>query len=226
MKNVLYRIHVSYASRIDEFPFARTRSDVMFSILIWSEQRVIVKFLFNDGLDARQITEKLRLQFYKDAYSFDAVRFWIGEMRRVREGLHDRRWRGRWSHEHIAATIQQLLTENPFESARPTAETLDISHCPVLKYFHEDFHFKSFYLRWLPHLLTQQLRELRYQRVSEMISVLTFTARDDWHHFATRDESRLFVIYSARRIWILTRDDVATKPTHDMHMEESMLKAI
>jgi hypothetical protein len=82
MKKALYRIHVSYASRRDEFPFARTRSDVMVSILMKSEQRVIVKFLFNDRLDARQITEELRVQFHENAYSFHTVRFGIGEVRR------------------------------------------------------------------------------------------------------------------------------------------------
>jgi hypothetical protein len=46
------------------------------------EQGVIIKFLFNDGLDPRQIVEKLEAQFHKDAYSLHAVQFWIGEVRR------------------------------------------------------------------------------------------------------------------------------------------------
>jgi hypothetical protein len=82
-----------------------------------SEQRVIVKFRFNDRLDARQITEELRLQFYEDAYSFHMVQFWIGEVPRDREDLHDRPRPGRRSDEHITATNQQLLDEHPFESA-------------------------------------------------------------------------------------------------------------
>jgi histone-lysine N-methyltransferase SETMAR len=55
-----------------------------------------------------------------------------------------------------------------------------------------------------------------------MISVLTSTARDGWHHFVTRDESWFFVTHTARRMWTLTRADVATKLKHDIHMKKFM----
>jgi hypothetical protein len=82
MEKDLYRIYVSYASHGDEFPFARTIHDVKFPILMEYGQRVIVRFLFNHGLDARQITEKLKAQLHEDAYSFRTVEFWIGEVQR------------------------------------------------------------------------------------------------------------------------------------------------
>jgi hypothetical protein len=47
-----------------------------------SERWLIIKFLFNDGLDAQQITEKLSAQFNEDAYSLRTVRFSVGELRR------------------------------------------------------------------------------------------------------------------------------------------------
>jgi transposase len=53
------------------------------------EQRLIIKFLFNDGLDADQITEKLSAQFNEDAYSLRTVQLWIGELRRGRQDLYD-----------------------------------------------------------------------------------------------------------------------------------------
>jgi hypothetical protein len=39
------------------------------------EQRVIIKFLFNEGADARQIAERLRAQFHEDAYALRTVQF-------------------------------------------------------------------------------------------------------------------------------------------------------
>jgi hypothetical protein len=39
------------------------------------EHRVIIKFLFNDGLDSRQIVEQLETQFHEDAYSLGVVQF-------------------------------------------------------------------------------------------------------------------------------------------------------
>jgi hypothetical protein len=126
MKKALYRIYVCYGSPGDEFPFARTMYDVMFPILTELEQREIVNFGFNDGLDGHQITEERRAKFHEDAYSFRPVQFWIGEVRRGREDPHDTPRPGRPSNQHIAATIQQLFKENPFESRRSIAETLQI----------------------------------------------------------------------------------------------------
>jgi hypothetical protein len=77
---------------------------------------------------------------------------------------------GREGHLHLAAKIQELLDQNPFESARSMAETLQVSHSTVLKQLHEDIHFQSFHLRWVPHLLTPESREQRRGYGSEMIS--------------------------------------------------------
>jgi hypothetical protein len=158
------------------------------------------------------MVEKLERQFHEDAYSLSAVQFWIGEVRRGREDLDDEPRPGRLSEEHITAKIQELLNQNPFESARSIAETLSIFHSTVPKKLHDDHHFQSFYLRWVPDLLAPELREQRSRFAREMIRVVTAAARDDWHHRVTEDESWFFLSYSPRRMSVFTRDDVVTKP--------------
>jgi histone-lysine N-methyltransferase SETMAR len=59
-----------------------------------------------------------------------------------------------------------------------------------------------------------------------MILVLTAAARDGWHHLVTRDESRFFLSDSPRRMWTLTRDDIATKPRPDIHTKKSMFTVL
>jgi transposase len=153
------------------------------------EQRVMIKFLFNDGLNPPQIVEKLEAQFHEDAYSLRAVQFWIDEVRRSREDLDDEPRRGRPSEEHTTAKNQELLNQNPFESASSIAETMHISRSTVLKHLHDDSHFQSFYLSRVPHLLTPDLREQRCRFGREMILVFTAAARDGWHHLVIGDES-------------------------------------
>jgi hypothetical protein len=50
-----------------------------------------------------------------------------------------------------------ILNKSPFESARSTAERLRVSRATVLNYLHLSIDFKSFHLRWVPHLLTENL---------------------------------------------------------------------
>jgi hypothetical protein len=45
------------------------------------DQRVIIRFLWNDGIDAHEITHRLQQQFIKHAYALQTVRFWIAEVR-------------------------------------------------------------------------------------------------------------------------------------------------
>jgi hypothetical protein len=49
---------------------------------IENEKRLVIKFLFNDGLDPRQIVEKLETQIHEDVDSPHAAKFWIGEVQR------------------------------------------------------------------------------------------------------------------------------------------------
>jgi hypothetical protein len=82
LKISLNQIYISYASHQDSFPLTSPIYDVEAPIRMEYEQRVIIKFLFNDGLDPRQLVEKLEAQFHEDGYSLRAVQCWIGEVRR------------------------------------------------------------------------------------------------------------------------------------------------
>jgi hypothetical protein len=45
--------------------------------------------------DVNQIVERLEAQFHKNAYSLRSAEFWIGEIKREREDLHDAQRTGR-----------------------------------------------------------------------------------------------------------------------------------
>jgi hypothetical protein len=49
--------------------------------------------------------------------------------------------------------------------------------------------------------------------------------RDGWHHLVTGDESWFFFNTFSRRMWTLSRDDVMTKPKHDIQSKHSCLRS-
>jgi hypothetical protein len=131
----------------NEFSCNDALKDVKLYISMEYDQRVTIKFLFNERCDASQIVERFETKFHEDAYSLWNVQFWIGKIKRRREDLHDGQRSGRISIENLTAQIKVLLDENCFVSARSIVETLQVSPSTVLKPLNEDFGFQSFHLR-------------------------------------------------------------------------------
>jgi transposase len=186
------------------------------------KQRVIIKFLANDGLGADEIEEKLRTQFPEEANSLCMVQFWITEVKRCREDLQDEPRSGRPHAADLERRIQEMLDHSLFEGAQSIVETLQVSDSTALKHLRDDLGSRCFYFRWGPHLLTPELKEQRRRSAREMVPVLEAAAKDGWYHLVTRDESWFVVSYSPRRMWTVVRDEVVTKPRRDIQTAKFM----
>jgi hypothetical protein len=138
------------------------------------DQRVIIKFLWNHAADTSQIAARLQTQFTEYDCQFPTVQFWITEIRRGRQDLHDEIRSGRPPLDDLDGKILAILGKSLFESADSIFERLLVAYSTVLQYFHESFEFKSFHLHWVPHLLTGDLREKRkeYARAMLLFSML------------------------------------------------------
>jgi hypothetical protein len=123
------------------------------------DQRMIIKFLWNDGLDVHDIADKLQTQFIENIYQLQTIRFWITDARIGRQDLHDEIRTGRPPLDDLDAKILTILNKYPFESARLISETLCIVYSTILLHSHDSIGFKSFHLYWVPYLLTDDLRE-------------------------------------------------------------------
>jgi hypothetical protein len=59
-----------------------------------------------------------------------------------------------------------------------------------------------------------------------MLPFLHPAERDGWHYLVTGDESWFFFDTSLRRMWTLSRDDVATKPRQQIQSKKFMFTII
>jgi hypothetical protein len=153
------------------------------------DQRVIIKFTWNERANARQILARLQAQFVEHAYQLRTVQSWITEIRPGCQDLYDGIRRGRPPlDDDLDCKILAIFDKSPFESAQSIVERLIIAHSTVLQYLHGPFGFKSFHLRWVPHLLTDDLRQKRKEHASAMLPFLHAIEWDRWHHDVTGDE--------------------------------------
>jgi hypothetical protein len=90
----------------NEFSGDDTLNDVKISIPMEHDQRVIIKCLFSERCDANQIVKRLEAQFHEDVYSPWSAQFWIGEIKRGREDLHDAQRSGKRPIESLTAQIK------------------------------------------------------------------------------------------------------------------------
>jgi hypothetical protein len=186
-----------------------------------SDQRVIIRFLHNEGADAHDIRQKLQAQFAQDACALRTVWFWIDEVLCDRQDLHDENCIGRSSLDDFDAKILDILDKSPFESARSISDTICVGLAIVLRWLHDSIGFRSFHLHRMPHVLTIRLREKQMEYKQAMLPFLHAAERDDWHHLVTGNELRFFLDASPHCMWTLSRDDVTTKLRHDIQSTNS-----
>jgi hypothetical protein len=115
------------------------------------DRRAIIKFLWNEKADAHQMITRLQAQFGEHFYLLRTVQFWITEIRRRRQDLHDEIRSGRAPVEDLHSKILAILDKSLFKSSRSRSERLTVVQSTVLRHLHESLGFKSFHLRWVPH---------------------------------------------------------------------------
>jgi hypothetical protein len=125
------------------------------------DQTVIIKFLWNERADARQIVTILQAELGENSYQLRTVQFWIGEIRRCCQDLHDEMRSRRPPLDDLDSKILVILEKSPFGSSRSMAQRLAVVQSIVLWHLHESIAIKSFHLRCVPHQSTDDLRQKR-----------------------------------------------------------------
>jgi hypothetical protein len=93
---------------------------------------MIIRFLWNEGIDAHKMTHRSQAQFDKHTDLLRTVRFWIAEVRTGRQDLHDEIRTAKSPLDDLDAKIMAMFAKSPFESIWSIAETLYVAHSTVL----------------------------------------------------------------------------------------------
>jgi hypothetical protein len=108
------------------------------------DQRMIIKFLWNEGADASQIAARFQAWFSEHSYQLRTVQFWITEIRRGLQDLHDEIRSRKPLLDDLNGKILAISDKSPFESIDSIAERLLFACSTVLQYLHEFLGLKSY----------------------------------------------------------------------------------
>jgi hypothetical protein len=110
------------------------------------DQRMIIKFLWNERADARDIAPRLQAQSAEHAFQLPKVQIWIAEIWFSRQDLHDETHTRKSPLDDFGAKFLIIWDKYLFESAHSIAIRLLVAHPTVLRYFHEFIGFNSLHL--------------------------------------------------------------------------------
>jgi AraC-like DNA-binding protein len=186
------------------------------------EQRVIIKFLSNEGADATEIHHRLFRAFQEDAYTLSSVYQWIRALKTGRTIVSDMHQAGRSQLDHIHSKILSLFPESESQSVRSLAQQLNVSSSTVHARLTDVLGFSLRHTRWGVHLLTEELKTTRIATSMKMLEILEKQKRIHFAGIITGDESWFFLEDSRNRVWRLGRENAPERTSYTFDTDKHM----
>jgi hypothetical protein len=151
------------------------------------------------------------------------VKHWIHELKTGRAILTDDLRPGRPLIDHVDALILKQLSESPFASVRSLSQNLRIPKTTIWRRLTESLQLKSRHFKWVPYMLTEELRQKRVNGVRALLDTLEVQQRIGFHDIITGDESWFYLDVAPNSIWIGTEEAAPTRPRKTITSTKAML---
>ena len=125
-------------------------------------QRGVVHFYFKLHLTNQEFHAHLKNVYGDEAMSMKSVEYWTHQFKLGRTDINDASRPGRPQEESYRILVQVQIEKDPYITARQIAKNTDISISTVLSILTNDLGYNYRYLRWVPHILSD---EMKIQRV-------------------------------------------------------------
>lgn len=189
------------------------------------EQRVIIKFLFNENLKPDEIQSKLENHFGEKAYKLSTIKKWITRFRWGKNDYEDEPRSGRPFDDQIEFKIQSMMEDDPFLTSRSIALSLNVSDWLVRDRLHNSIGMKCLNLKFVPHSLTLEQKKIRVSFAKSMLSILEKHIGTRFHYIMTGDESWFLYHYEPQTQWVFSREDLEEK-VDAKHIEKKIMVTI
>jgi hypothetical protein len=187
------------------------RSDCTFRSLIGLvEQRIVLTFLFLNGLGYKAAHAELGSVLGDEACSLSQTKRWI---RRFKDGdlsCEDEDRSGRPLSD-LADGIRRQLGKFPFISAKILAKYFSTSLPTIIRIFKTNLGLQKFSRIWLPHDLTDDRKRIRCAISAGLFDVLKNDESSGFSHVAAGDEFWFSYHYEFVHCYGKSHEEVPTK---------------
>jgi hypothetical protein len=142
------------------------------------KQRTVIEFLLLEGCEDDGIVLRLQNAYGRDTYCRAPMFKRMNEILRGKEEFRNEgRPRRRYRYEMDVA-LRSILRDDPNTSLRTMADTLPISPEMVRTHMSR-INYTLKYLRWIPHALTSELKQVHFDLCLQLLPKLRAHAHDN-----------------------------------------------
>lgn len=148
--------------------------------------------LFLKGMNATEIKAELDAVHGAHAPSYSKVTYWTREFQRGRTDVSDQPRAGRprtATDDETVEKVREMVTNNSRVKVREIEDTLKISKERIGHILSEILGVSKICARWVPRLLTDELKSVRVRASQAGLELLRHNPKDFWHRFITVDET-------------------------------------
>jgi hypothetical protein len=97
--------------------------------------------------------------------------------------------------EAILTALAEFPFRFPFSSVREFSRRIYLLRSTVHRHWHltQSLHFTVRHLRWVPHFLTAEQKQIQVMMAIELLQVLSVQSTRQWHDIVTLDELRIYL---------------------------------
>ena len=182
------------------------------------EQGAVIHFLYLKEFTNDQIKNELDKVYKENALSLSAIKYWTKMFKLGRTNLENENKSGRPQEIFISEIVIRLLEKDSYTTAHQIAKRLKISVDTVIRTLNEDLSYNYRHLRWVPHLLTIDIKKKRVQQCKKILQCLEDCNKTNFNKIMTGDESWFLYRYQPTHQWVLHGEnpqDIVSKKNYD-----------
>jgi hypothetical protein len=190
------------------------------------KQGAAVRFLILKRSSAKGVWADLEGVYGLEALCLSPVRKWRNGFANGRIALEDDPRSGRPPQNDLSESIRALIETSPFLLCKPMCQKLRMAKKTCLHVLHKSLGFRKCYVRWVPHLMTENEAQSRMVFAEELLQVMRHARETNCDNSLTGDESWFHYEHPYDPVGAPSRDALPTRASKTTESQKCLVSII
>lgn len=190
------------------------------------EKRSVASYLWKKKKTNKQIYQEMFEVYPEDMPSIKTIQKWTKKMIDGDWSIFDRPREGRPERTELSEQIQEVLAYNPYASTKKIAKKVEADPKTVKKVLIEKLRMRKVNFKWVPYVLTLELKAKRVQIAQELFDFLSNCNDQKLKKVLTQDETWIYFSNPRNSMWLEEGQPIPEKPKKTIGAKKVMISVI